>query len=357
MDNQEKVRVNTSPIPSANASGLKSVFRSLKPMIEEAKVKLSQLPLRPIIDTFTYDEVMVRFATAEELQRIVMRCFKGRIIVDTLPARMHGEPAVIGQIKVLTPSGYISLPGAAASQDFGMGAVDVGAKQLLSAETKAIRRTLRELGLRAEYEEYDDHDNRQNSDSKNTKSPASVKAKRVEVDDIDDIDVGTETKAASVVDVDADDDIPSMPDDAFDSKAENEKSDEKGKPAAKRGAKQNRNTGKSSAAKGKATTKKASTKAPTKEKNNEPLDIKVPAKERNVSVEREHESWPNINSLRYQNDLLNGLNKARDEFGLTVESMAKSFFGKDHEAHRRLGSYTTVEMEKMYQFYVIQKAK
>tara|TARA_Y100000310_G_scaffold83684_1_gene80333 strand:- start:436 stop:1584 length:1149 start_codon:yes stop_codon:yes gene_type:complete len=382
MSHDEFKKVNSSPAPEAKKPNLRAAFRNLEPMLAKAKKMLSELPLRPITDKYTLEQVMVRFATSEELQRIVMRCFKGRIIVDTLPVRAGMTPAVVGKVKILTPEGYITLPGSVGSHEFGLGSVDVGSKQMLSAESKSIRRTLRELGLRAEYEEYDDFDNRQNSSSdassKLTKDDIddNIEVDDIEVDDIevDDIevndievdDIELDDSVTKNVDDQKEGSIPSVPDDAFDldEQVENDSGNSKTKSAKAKtvATKQKTATASRSKSSGRKTTAKgakinASSAKKKADAEKKAIELSIPKKERTVKVDREHKQWPDVNSLRYSHELLDALNAVREDLALTVEVMAKSFFGEDHSASRRLSSYTTVELEKMFQFYIIQKAK
>ncbi|MAF44106.1 MAG: hypothetical protein CMI54_08130 [Parcubacteria group bacterium] len=376
MSHDEFKRVNSSPAPEAKKPNLRLAFRELEPMLAKAKTMLSELPLRPITDKYTLEQVMVRFATSEELQRIVMRCFKGRIVVDTLPVRAGMTPAVVGKVKILTSEGYITLPGSVGSHEFGLGAVDVGSKQMLSAESKSIRRTLRELGLRAEYEEYDDFDNRQNSSSDVSPKQAKDEVDDIEVDDIevddievDDIevdDIEVDDSITESVDDKKEDELPSVPDDAFDldEQTENDSGNSKTKSVKAKTvatkpktttASRSKSGGRKTAAKGaKANASNSKKKADAEKKA---IELSIPKKERTVKVEREHKKWPDVNSLRYSHELLDALNSVREDLQLTVEVMAKSFFGEGHSASRRLSSYTTVELEKMFQFYIIQKAK
>lgn len=340
MSNDElsSLKTQSSPIPE-NTAGLKVALKNLLPMLKTAQEELAKLPLRPIVDVLTMETIMVRFATAEELQRIVMRNFKGRVVVDTLPVRLGAEPAVVGKVSILTNDGYVTLPGSVASQRFGVGAVEMGAKQVLSAETKSIRRTLRELGLRAEYEEYDDTDKRQ----KEEKSKPARKTKETPVESVKDID-----------DIMLDD-IPSMPDDEIKveaSESEKEADNTADKKVARREKSSTRTNKKRSPAKARATKSE-----PPKKQASSKVEITVPDKERELTIQHEHKDWLDIESIRYQNDLLEALNKVRKDLDVTVELMAKGVFGKNHKACKRLSSYTTVEMEILYQFYVIQEGK
>lgn len=321
QENNTKIR---SMPAIGEAKGLKQALLELAPMLKKAQSALNKLPLRPVIDVLTSDEIMVRFATAEELQRIIMKSFLGRVVVNTLPIKLGLDPAVTAQIAILTSEGYVVLPGSFASQKVGEGAIELGNKQLLSAETRAIRRSLRELGLRAEYEEYDVVQKKDEID--NSEEDESDKAN--EISDIEFL--------GDFEDMDEESDIPSIPKDKI--KSANEGKSEK-------------KSGKNTKVKEKAAVNSKKAQAAKKKPH------VIPKNPLSLMVDREHENWPSIKSIRYQNDLLDVLGKIRTKSGMTVDVMVRRVFGKNHDASKRLATYTTNELEVLYQFYAIQQEK
>jgi TusA-related sulfurtransferase len=133
-----------------NAKMLQKAFSEIKPLIREAQKLLDKIPLRDIVvDEYTGEKVKCRFATGNELQQILMRVFKGRVIIQTYPLETDRTPTVVSHIGILTEQGYVMLQGSIASEKYDN---DFLGRSLLSAESRAIRRALRKIGLRAEFD-------------------------------------------------------------------------------------------------------------------------------------------------------------------------------------------------------------
>lgn len=314
------------------AIALRQAIVNLEPMLKKAQAELLQLPLRPIIDTKTMCKIFVRFATAQELQRILMRHTLGRVIVDVLPVATGSEAVVSARLLIATKEGYVQLPTVNfASQGIGFGSTDFGNKQVLAAESRAIRRILREIGLRAEYE--DDASEKEVMDSERARHDDAVK----EQDESEVLD-GSDLSLLSSQNLD-DEDIPTLP------------VDEKNEQAQVELPLSSPDKAKVKAAKFKRAEPKAKGQVPTRP----PLSI--PKKELSLSVNFEHKKWPDRRGTDYTHNLLLGLNNVRKEKGYTVEDVAKSVFGETHVAQKRMTSYMTTELEKMYQFHVIQGGK
>lgn len=328
----------------AKSPALAKAMKELGPMLKEARILLTQLPLREIIDPFSAETVLQRFATAEELQRIVMECTLGRIIVNTLPIRTGSHAAAIAQLAILTEDGYVVLPGRHASQQQGEGSKELGFRQLLSAETRAIRRTLRDLGLRAEYEEYDADDSRNIAAADEESKPVThAVVSKPATKDFNEPDFSS----------DQDSDLPGSPEGAFAlsaSPANDKPVTEKTKPRTSR-ARADKKVAKDSAP--------AVSMAPEsshKRQSKPHVILSIPKESRGVVADLSHAEWPSRNNIRYQNNLLTTLNEVRTRYEWTVESMTRHVFGEDHQAFKRLASYTTKDLEALYQYFVIQKS-
>lgn len=339
MSRQRIVPNNTAPSPA-----LAKAMKALGPMLREARILLAQLPLREIVDPFSAETVLQRFATAEELQRIVMECTLGRIIVNTLPIRTGSHAAAIAQLAILTEDGYVVLPGRHASQQQGEGSKELGFRQLLSAETRAIRRTLRDLGLRAEYEEYDADDSRNLSVVENEPA-AAVKSAPLK----------SATKDFNEPDFsDQESDIPGSPDGTF---ALSMSTATEPVDAAKNKPRANRQRVDKNAAQGASTAAEVAThETPHKRPSKPHVVLSVPKEPVHVIADLSHAEWPSRNNMRYQNDLLTTLNDIRTRHDWTVEAMTRHVFGEAHQAFKRLASYTTKDLEMLYQYFVIQKS-
>jgi hypothetical protein len=338
MDHQveTKDQVRAVPVPG-RAKGLKKALADLKPMLEKAKDMLKRLPLRDMIDPFTGISQPCRIATSEDLQRILMLTCGGRVIVNTVPVSIGNNPSVSAQICILTDEGYVSLPGSTATEATGSSITD---KAVLSAESRSIRRAIRELGLRAEYEDYDPEDSRQQSEigkqernkaiPKETPKAAPVVKSKVALDSPD---------IYEAID-DEDSNIPEGP--------------------ASFAVKDTKNTVATVVKAKKAPVRRKTTASSTKGKlSTAPkLDIIIPDEEMDIKVDFKHENWPNNRAVTYVSILLDKLGEARKISGLKMDDFIKQVIGKKGRPdNMKLRSCANVELEALYQFYIIQDGK
>lgn len=310
------------------ALALRKSLAEIGPMLLKAQEELLRLPLRPILDPKTMLPVFVRFATAQELQRILMRHTLGRVIVDVLPVSTGTDSVVSARLSVATNEGYVQMPTINfASQTSGLGGRDLGHKQLLSAESRSIRRVLREIGLRAEYE--DDASEQETMEAERSKHDDAIqKQNNADEPAMDDADDSADNAKLSEQDLD-DEDIPSM----------------------------------NSSKHGQVELPLAPAKSPRQKRPQKASKVaaiataKAPKKELELELNYEHKAWPDRRGTDYTHNLLQGLNEIRKSKGYTVEDLAKLVFGEGHVAQKRLTSYMTKELQKMYQFHVIQGGK
>lgn len=319
--------IENTPTISANqkpgfSKSLALAIASIRPKIKDAKEALSKLPLKDVPNPIDGTISMVRIATSDDLQRILMKVFLGDVIVNTIPLKLNGVASVTAYVSILTKDGYVNLPGASASESQSTSITD---KLLLSAESRAIRRAIREIGLRAEYEVYDDAEvtmqSRVESIEKSKKQPI----------DKEEVELDAETPIIDndgVISADADDDV--IPE-----------------PSRKAELKQ---TGT------KATSKKSVkpvgkvVKKPAKKAAIKPSSIK----HNNLNIEPNYDSseWPNKKAITYCDTLVKKLTSERKGVGLTVEMFIKSVLGKEAGSNT-FRSCSTVELEKLYQFYIL----
>lgn len=283
-----------------------TALRDLREPIKAAQEKLKNIPLKEIIDPMTGVEKWARFATAEELQKILNETCFGKVVVDTMPIALGNRPSVAAYVLITTSEGIVRLPGSFASQT-----VDIvsGEKSLLWAETRAVRRALRALGLRAETDFFDSEEI-----ALQNKAEAKEEAPKTEIKTTQakDAEVSSEVKA---------------------------KSGTRKKPVSK---------GKA----GGTTIKKATRKSKVK-----PEPLKLPNEAINIQVDRDAPGFPNRRSSTYYNKLMDGLREARTELGVNVDVFVKHVFGRNAFSDRKitLQSLTTEELEMMFQYYILDK--
>jgi len=347
QQNHEKIQA----VPSNfNAKGLAEAIQSLAPMIEEAKKRLAKLPLKDVIEPVSGVTMQCRIATAEDLQRIIMLSTKGRIIVNTVPVRLGKDPAVSATINILTKDGYVTMPGASAAEN---AAIAVGEKPVLSAESRAIRRALRELGLRTEYEVYDNEESRMQAavaqDDIREESLEQEPAEQVEKKPAAKAEKGKRavTKKSPPVEqeLEDDDDIPDVPADGDSEKEASTKEAPVKAEVKTQPEKIEKPKAKSAAA------KKPATKRAKKVKDS---DINIPDKALSIKPDLNHPDWPDKKSMVYSTKLVKRLVLARQESGLIVDTFIRQVLGKEQPGNLTLRSCPSDEMEMMYQFYVIQ---
>lgn len=131
------------------SNSLAKALISLRPLLHEAKLKVNAIPLSETINSFTGEVELVRIATAEMLQRILVDVFGLKLIVDTEVTSIAPDKITVGaSVYILTESGYVKYRSSHASEARTAG----NFSPLLSAESRAIRLVLRSIGLRAEGE-------------------------------------------------------------------------------------------------------------------------------------------------------------------------------------------------------------
>ncbi len=334
-----KTAIRAVPAMPKDVKGLRKALKDIAPLIKKAQESLSSLPLRDVPHKITGEPIKCRFATSEELQRIIMKTCRGRIVVNTVPVQLGNDPAVMAQIAILTEEGYVVLPSATASQRVEQSFIE---KPLLSAESRAIRRALRELGLRAEYETYDPEDDE-----------ARYKASQNSAKDIDLDQV--EPKAEVVTDFNDPTDIKSDKDSSLDDEDIPQKpSDKKTDPA-------NNKAEKKPVAESEKKTKsraKTSSKAKSSPRGKTTKSVVLPKKPLSLTPDFEHKKWPSKQDLMYHNIILEALSKEKTKLKMTMDTFVQQVFGTEKPPeYKRLTTFSNQELEMMYQFYIIQQGK
>jgi hypothetical protein len=336
MDHQVEIKnkVRAVPIPGP-AKGLKKALADLKPMLEKAKDMLKRLPLRDMIDPFTGVSQPCRIATSEDLQRILMLTCGGRVIVNTVPVSIGNNPSVSAHVCILTDAGYVSLPGSTATEATGSSITD---RAVLSAESRSIRRAIRELGLRAEYEDYDPEDSRQQSEmgkqERNKALPKEPKKAVSTVKNKADVALVPTTIYEDIDDEDSN--IPEAPASFVEKHPKKPVAIAKKAPVRRKPA---------------VNTKGKLSQAPK-------LDVTIPDEEMKIKVDFKHEDWPNNRAVTYVSILLDKLSEARKSSGLKMDDFIKQVIGKKNRPdNMKLRSCANVELESLYQFYIIQGGK
>jgi hypothetical protein len=304
-----------------------TAMKELKPLLDEAKQSLSRIPLREVVEPRTGERQLLRIATAEELQRILMQSCLGRVIVDTVPTQIGVNPGVTAQICILTTKGYVKMPGASASEKAGE---FFSGEPILSAESRAIRRALREIGLRAESEVFDNED--ADIQSKIEMESQSVEDKATDNGDAVDDEAEAEAGSKRPDSQSENAGIPDMP--------------EKFNPS------QKTSTKRRTAAKPKSTARKLASK---NEKMAAKEEIIAPT-QGVVEPDYEHSEWPNRSLSSYCGKLHNSLSKKQKSINVNMKPFITNVLG-EAEGSRTLRSCLTDELEKLYQFYIIQDGK
>jgi hypothetical protein len=313
-------------------------------MLEKAKDMLKRLPLRDVTDPFTGIIQPCRIATSEDLQRILMLTCGGRVIVNTVPFSIGNNPSVSAQICILTDEGYISLPGSTATETTGSSITD---KAVLSAESRSIRRAIRELGLRAEYEDYDPEDSRQQSEigkqERNRAIPAEPPVVKTKA--------GVALTSPAIFE-DFDDEDSNIPESPASFGVKDPKALKKDVATVA--------TVATVAKAKKAPVRRKTTASNTKSKLSPALklDVIIPDEEMDIKADFKHENWPNNRAVTYVSILLDKLGEARKNSGLKMDDFIKQVIGKKGRPdNMKLRSCANVELESLYQFYIIQDAK
>lgn len=335
---------NNVQLSEGQVKGLISARKQMVPLLKKAQERLLDLPLREIIDPAQGISDLRRFATSEELQRIVMDVFKGLISVDTKLIREKSTPAVVARVLLMTDEGLVPLVSSTASQPM---TEMFGGRAVLVAESRAIRRALRELGLRAEFEIYDEDDRVMKSDA-HVSTKQEVKATPIKdelkvVDDFEDDDV--------VDPVDVNDDqamsgVSKVPKDLSKTAKENGS-------VRKAQAKPTEVPPKSDGKKNEA--KKESPPSKTQYESDQ-----LPEQTIDIEVDYSHADWPDRKKTNYPSVLSKGVDSARAELSLTMNEFVQAVLGTKRFANKKaitFRSLKTTDLELLYQFYVINKGE
>jgi hypothetical protein len=313
-DNNVEQNISTIPVrpmrypKPAPGVDVSTLHETISPMIEKARSRLGRLKKRVVYDNETGFPKEVRIPTANELQRILFEASAGHLVIDTVLATSDQyHTTLVATCYVLHPEGgYVPLKTRSASIKRAVGQ----ASPLLTAESKAIKRVLREIGLRAEEESFDEDDTMKDS--------AVVKQAKK----------GDETIAKTP-------DFPSANEDPVSQKKT-------------------------------AVSEKAPAKSPNKQprpsraKTNKPAKSRIVAAENDKSIKNKPElkenvptTFPDKGALNYTELLVDGLKKAKSRKGsrLKVSEFISQVLGTD--APSRFVSCSTTELEALYQHYII----
>jgi hypothetical protein len=345
-DNVKKIKA----FPSASSKSNKSLGKAmadLAPLIKKAKEKLYDLPLREIFNEHKGVYEHVHLASAQELQRIVMETCEGRIIVNTLPVMLGVKPSVVANIFILTDEGFVKLPGACATKHIEVASTS---KPLLEAESKAIKRAFRALGLRCESDAFDteeaDRKAQSMRDEKKSDTQSSEDKEREVSDSVD-------AKNTANADTDADD-IPEMP--------ENFGKDDK--PTLSKGSdKKNSKTGSASKVSNKTNTaqkgasKSTTSTRRTSDKSTKKVEVEIPSEPLNVVVDETAKGWPSSKGTgRYISDILDALSAKCKELKITEKIFIKHVLGEKTD-RARIKSVTMGQARTLYQYYIVENAR
>ena len=327
---------------TVSGSALNQAAKYISQHTEEAKRLIEELPSKNMFASSESAYIDVKFATADELQSVLMQVFKGRLVVHTEAIAVDARPQVEATAMLMTSEGMLpvarSTAGVQASHEFVM-----GQKAFLSAETRAIRKVLNHLDLLPEDEAEDP-------------MMAKIKSTKVERSEPEYLEP---VKDPSVHDCGADEDVADEDlqsdlalDDAGkeqDSKEEEvESKAEKKAPATKKPAPKKTAAKKARASKPKAA---AAADAAPATIPDEPLDITLPTADAN---------WPDMTALTYVDTLSRGVKNAFDDIrakqsDFTLELFIRGVMGKDAQSNYSrlsLKRLRIMELEKLYAYYV-----
>ena len=287
--------------------------------MDEAKRLIEELPSKNMFAPSEDAFINVKFATAEELQTVIIQAFLGRLVVHTEAVTIDHRPKVEATALMMTSDGMIpmarSLAGVQASDEFIL-----GQKAFLTAETRAIRKVLNHLGLLPD----DEGEDPVMAKVKNTPR------KKVEVDvhlephrDPDIYDV----EEAEGDSIEPEPEVETAP---VKSNKRTKRAVPKKKPAASK------------------QVEEADSSEPIPEKA---LDIKIPQSD---------SDWPDVTSASYFDTLSKGVEKAYKErkakqSDYSLERFIRGVLGKDAQANCKRLSLKRLripEFEKLYAYYV-----
>ncbi|MEG3765125.1 hypothetical protein [Alteromonas sp. 14N.309.X.WAT.G.H12] len=334
---------NNVELSKEQVKGLFEARKKMIPLLAKAQERLLDLPLREIIDPAQGVSDLRRFATSEELQRIVMDVFCGAIVVDTKLVREKAIPAVVARVLLMTTAGLVPLISSTASQCLNE---MFGGRAVLVAESRAIRRALRDLGLRAEFEIYDEEDRILKSDVNVVEAKSQVASK----------EGGQKEEECLVLDLQDDDVVDAEDEDALvaeknapkniTKRAKANVSRRKSKTSVSRPQKAIKDDG------DEVVTKKSIAEISTLKDKKETL----PLEPIEVIVDYDHADWPNRRKTNYPSVLSKGVDSARHKLGLTMSEFVQAVLGTKRFENKKaitFRSLKTTDLETLYQFYLI----
>lgn len=297
---------------------------------ELAKRLIEELPTKNMFTSSEDAFIDVKFATADELQAILMRVFKGRLVVHTEAVAVDARPQVEATAMVMTEDGMIpmarSLAGVQLSHEFIM-----GQKAFLSAETRAIRKVLNHLGLLPE----DEAEDPVLAKVKATPSKANAAPEYLEPHkDPEQYDLG---------DVVAQDNENEKPEPKKARSSDDDKASAEKKPAAEK-------------PKRERVRKPAGKKAHA---NTEEV-VSIPDDPLNITIPKDDSAWPDITAVTYIDTLNKGVEKAfkdrkAKQTDYSLEKFIRGVLGKDAQSsYSRLSlkRLRVTELEKLYAYYI-----
>lgn len=287
--------------------------------MDEAKRLIEELPSKNMFAPSEDAFINVKFATAEELQTVIIQAFLGRLVVHTEAVTIDHRPKVEATALMMTSDGMIpmarSLAGVQASDEFIL-----GQKAFLTAETRAIRKVLNHLGLLPDDEGED---------------PVMAKVKNTPRKKVED-DVHLEPHRDPDIY-----DVEKAEGDSIEPEPEVETAPVKSNKRTKRAVPKK---------------KPAASKQVEEADSSEP----IPEKALDIKIPQSDSDWPDVTSASYFDTLSKGVEKAYKErkakqSDYSLERFIRGVLGKDAQANCKRLSLKRLripEFEKLYAYYV-----
>jgi len=287
--------------------------------MDEAKRLIEELPSKNMFAPSEDAFINVKFATAEELQTVIIQAFLGRLVVHTEAVTIDHRPKVEATALMMTSDGMIpmarSLAGVQASDEFIL-----GQKAFLTAETRAIRKVLNHLGLLPDDEGED---------------PVMAKVKNTPHKKVED-DVHLEPHRDPDIY-----DVEEAEGDSIEPEPEVETAPVKSNKRTKRAVPKK---------------KPAASKQVEEADSSEP----IPEKALDIKIPQSDSDWPDVTSASYFDTLSKGVEKAYKErkakqSDYSLERFIRGVLGKDAQANCKRLSLKRLripEFEKLYAYYV-----
>lgn len=139
--------------PTEHGLGLRDAYKKFASVKEDLLKDIQKIEERKITDPITGADVYAKFATASQLQRLLMKHCGGLVAVETRPISISNNIIVEARCVITTEQGlYLTDPKCASKRNVAA----TPFKTILEVESRAIRLALRGLGLRIE-DEYISH--------------------------------------------------------------------------------------------------------------------------------------------------------------------------------------------------------